>query len=144
MAKKKPARSRAKKARTSTKNKSSKKKATTRKKVSGKTKKTVKEQKPVKAAQPAALRNLDVDGMEQRTIEKVSHTMSAIESAIAVWDAAKNKPAHLKARVTRLKRFYEALAKWEKKTLKARAMGSDMEERLMRLHHFSELCHSFA
>lgn len=84
-----------------------------------------------------------LDEAESRAIEKVSHTLSTIENAIAVWDAAKNKPVHLRARVDRLRQIHEALVRWERKALKAKAEQPSLEQRMCLMHEFSEMCSSF-
>jgi hypothetical protein len=86
----------------------------------------------------------DIDEMEKLTLEKANKALSAIENALAVWDASREKPEDLKPRISRLKYFYEALAGWERKVLKSMAKEGDMDMRIEHLREFSDICHAYA
>ncbi len=86
----------------------------------------------------------DIDRMEKLTLEKANRALSAIENALAIWDASRNKPDDLKPRIGRLKYFYEALSGWEKKMLKSMSAKEDVDARIVHLREFSDICHAYA
>lgn len=86
----------------------------------------------------------DIDDMEKLTLEKANKALSAIENALAVWDASGNKPDDLRPRINRLKSFYEALAGWERKVLQSMARHEDVDMRIEHLREFSDICHAYA
>ena len=85
----------------------------------------------------------EVENMELLTQEKVSSTLSAIEVAIAAYDAAKEKVPDLRERIGRLRRIKIDLEHWEKESLKNRHVN-DLNARIERLRKFTEICDSFA
>jgi hypothetical protein len=85
-----------------------------------------------------------IDEMEKLTLEKANKALSAIENAIAIWDASREKPDSLKPRIGRLKYFYEALTGWERKVLKSMAKHESMDARIEHLREFSDICHAYA
>ena len=86
----------------------------------------------------------DVEEMEKLALDKANKAISAIENAIAVWDASKEKPAELKPRMVRLKYFYEALTVWEKKMLTTMGKEDQIGPRVERLKEFTEICYSYS
>ncbi len=86
----------------------------------------------------------DVEGLEKDALEKANKALSAIENAIAVWDASKDKPVDYKPRIERLRYFHDALANWEKKMLLAMAKKEDMNSRVEILREFSDICYNYA
>lgn len=86
----------------------------------------------------------DIDDMEKATLEKANKALSAIENALAVWESSKEKPEELQLRVNSLRRFYEALAAWEKKMLKAMARKEELDARIGLLREFSDICYLYA
>ncbi len=86
----------------------------------------------------------DVEEMEKLALDKANKAISAIENAIAVWDASKDKPEDLKPRMVRLKYFYEALTGWEKKMLQTMGKEDQIGPRVERLKEFTEICYSYA
>jgi len=87
--------------------------------------------------------NSNLQNLEKQTLEKANKAISAIENAIAVWDAAKKKPKDLKLRINRLKYFHQALSNWEKRTLRDIANQRDLVERVQRLREFSDICYAY-
>ena len=85
----------------------------------------------------------EVEDMEKLTREKVSSTLSAIEIAIASYDAAKKKPLDLKSRIERLKRIKKDLEMWERESL-ANEHVKDLSAAIERLRRFTEICDSFS
>lgn len=75
--------------------------------------------------------------LEEETREKVSHSLSKIEVALADWEACKKKPAGLEGKVKVLRASYELLSEWEKKSLKGR---KDFISTVKRLRGFTEIC----
>jgi primosomal protein N'' len=86
----------------------------------------------------------EVDELEKLSIEKSNRVISAIENALAAWDAAEEKPPGLEPRINRLKHMHEALSRWERKMLKSMAKKEDMDGRLERLREFGGICHAYA
>jgi len=86
----------------------------------------------------------DIARMERLTIEKANKAVSAIENALAAWDASPKKNEEVAMRVGRLKYFYEQITKWERKMLKSMAKRGDMLARIALLREFSDICHSCA
>jgi len=84
-----------------------------------------------------------IEDMEELTRNKVSDTLSAVDVAIASYDAAKKKPPGLKPRVDRLRKIKNALEKWEKESLQ-NASTKDVNSRIKRLWKFTEICDRFA
>lgn len=85
----------------------------------------------------------DVDDIERETLQKANKAISAMENAIAVFDASEEKPRDLKIRIDRLKYFHDALSEWEKKMLKAIAKGARVNERVEMLREFSDICYAY-
>jgi hypothetical protein len=86
----------------------------------------------------------DVDKMEKLAIDKANKAVSAIENAMAVWDASSAKPEELKPRMVRLKYFYDAITGWEKKALMTVGMRDEVGARVERLKEFTEICYAYA
>ena len=96
-----------------------------------------------KKTSPAEYSLDQIDRLEELSLEKANKAISAIENAIAVWEASPDHPEELKARVIRLKYFYDAILDWEKKALVT--MGSEaIGERVERLKEFAEICFTYA
>jgi len=75
--------------------------------------------------------------LEEETKSKVSHSLSAIEVALAEWESSKKKPAELKKRMGYLKESHRALSRWMKDSLKGKL---DLPSIAERLRNFSEIC----
>ena len=86
----------------------------------------------------------DIENLEKLSMEKSDEVISAIENAMAVWDASKEKPAGLELRLNRLRYLYEALVKWETKMLRYSAKKNDLAARVERLKEFSGICRRYA
>ncbi len=86
----------------------------------------------------------DVGRMEALALEKANKAISAIENAVAVWEASAEKPKDLSERMSQLKNFYEALTDWEKKALKTAGKEDMVEERVERLKEFAKICYAYA
>jgi len=85
-----------------------------------------------------------IDRMEALSLDKANKAISAIENAIAVWEASPEKPEELKPRIIRLKLFYDAIQRWEKKALMTRGSPGAVGERVERLKEFAEICFTYA
>jgi hypothetical protein len=85
-----------------------------------------------------------IDDMERQALEKANKAISAIENAIAVWEASQEKPDDLKPRMIRLKYFYDALSNWEKKLLKSMGRKDQVGERVERLKEFTDICLTYS
>ncbi len=84
----------------------------------------------------------DVMRMERLALEKANRALSAIEVAIAQWNASAEKPPALELRINRLREFHGALSGWEKRMLRSMAK-EDVGARVGHLREFSDICHSF-
>ena len=85
-----------------------------------------------------------IDTMEKLSLEKANKAISAIENAIAVWEASPEHPEELKPRFIRLKHFYDAIQGWEKKTLQTVGSREAIGERVERLKEFADICLIYA
>ena len=85
-----------------------------------------------------------IDEMEKESLEKANKAISAIENAIAVWEASPDKPEDLKARIERLKFFYDSLVGWEKRSLQTAGKAEARDERVERLKEFVRICTSYS
>ncbi len=94
---------------------------------------------PGKRGIPPHLSEAEIIDLEKETMERVSSTISALESVIAQWDANPEKPADLKAKFVRYRMIHQELSAWQLKALKSYAK-SDMGERVKLLWEFVDLC----
>jgi len=81
----------------------------------------------------------EIIALEEETEQKVSQTMSAIESAVEAWKAAGKRPPTLRTKIERMQEFYNKLVEWEKESLQKKA-ESDVNTRIKRLREFVEIC----
>lgn len=96
------------------------------------------------AARKEAYSVSNIDEMEKQALDKANKAISAIENAIAVWEASQDKPEDLKPRMIRLKYFYDALSNWEKKLLRSMGRKDQVGERVERLKEFTEICLTYS
>lgn len=85
----------------------------------------------------------DIKDMETLALEKANKAISAIETALASWEASPAKPEDLTPRIVKLKYFYEAITRWEKKMLKSMGKKEQISERVERLKEFGEICYAY-
>ncbi|MEW6722714.1 MAG: hypothetical protein AB1324_05620 [Candidatus Micrarchaeota archaeon] len=85
----------------------------------------------------------NIDGVEQETVQKVNQTITVLESAIATWEGSPEKPADLKPKFDRYKKFHDALSEWAGKSLKARGKKEEFGDKLKRLREFVDICHAY-
>lgn len=88
---------------------------------------------------PPNLTESEIVLIEKETMEKVSGTISALESALASWELSEDKPEELKEKISRYKTVHEALSVWQTKALKAYGK-SDVGERVRLLREFVGIC----
>ncbi|MBU0532601.1 hypothetical protein KKB44_03845 [Candidatus Micrarchaeota archaeon] len=86
----------------------------------------------------------NIDQIERETIQRVNKTLSALEVAIASWDAATDKPEDMKPKFMKYKWFHEALTEWERKALQSLSRKEEYESRLQRLQEFARICHAYS
>ncbi len=91
----------------------------------------------------AGIGDKEIGELESETISKVDKTITALESAIAVWEAAKKKPEALRPKFVRYKLVHEVLSRWQTKALKSRVRGSDIGERVGLLREFVDICRTY-
>lgn len=98
----------------------------------------------VKAMKPGVqpVNRANIEQVEQETMQRVNKTISALEMAIASWDAAKEKPEDLKPKFMRYGQLHEVLSRWQTKAL--RSLGkADYDERVQLLWEFVDLCKTY-
>jgi hypothetical protein len=86
---------------------------------------------------PPGLTESRLEELEGTALEKSARAISAIESAIAVWDLSKDKPKELGDQVMLLRNKHERLAIWIKDML--RAKKGDLGQRAMVLQRFGDI-----
>ena len=94
--------------------------------------------KPARAIPPGMTED-EIIAIEKETMERVSKTISALEGAIATWDASPEKPEDLKGKFKRYQAVLDALSSWQVKALRSYGKG-DIEERARLLWEFVDLC----
>ncbi len=97
---------------------------------------------PAKGQQPA-INEDNIGQFEQDTIQRVNKALSALETAIASWDASPDKPEDLQPKFMKYKRFHDALVDWETKMIKNPGSELDFYSRLERLKEFSNICYTY-
>jgi hypothetical protein len=96
---------------------------------------------PARAIPPGMTED-EVISIEKETMERVSKTISALEGAIATWDASADKPEDLKDKFKRYRAALEALSSWQVKALRSYGKG-DIDERVGLLWAFVDLCKTY-
>lgn len=86
----------------------------------------------------------NIDEVEKETIDRANKALSALEVAIASWDAAIEKPERLKEKFSRYRKLHDALAGWEKRMLQSMGMKEDYSSRVSRLQEFVNICHTYS
>ena len=99
---------------------------------------------PMAGGQPELITEATIGDAEQETIHKVSRAISALEKALAEWDASEEKPEHLEEDFDRYRGFLEALGKWERKMLLSAGQELDFFTRVDRLREFVEICQAYS
>jgi len=84
----------------------------------------------------------NIEGMEKEALDKANKAIGSIENAMAVWNSVKNKTPDLQYRIDRLKRIYEMLTAWERKSLRQMAKPEGPIAKIERLREFSDICYS--
>jgi hypothetical protein len=92
---------------------------------------------------PEPINESNIGQFEKEAIEKANKAISAIESALAAWDATKEKPEELKVKAERYRHFAEALSGWERKMLLASGKKRTFAERVEMLEEFVDLCNAY-
>ncbi len=83
-----------------------------------------------------------LDDLERLALSASNKVITAIESAVAVWNAAGQRPAELKPRIIRLQYLHGSLSIWEQKMLRSLGRG-DMTYRVDMLRQFSRIFDSY-
>ena len=85
----------------------------------------------------------ELDEIESDTLRNAAKTVSAIEDAVSVWNAAMVKPDDMASTLERLKKFRAALMKWGLECGKLRASRAGKQTRIDMLHRFVEICYAY-
>jgi hypothetical protein len=99
-----------------------------------------------KAGGPAAqeaITESNIEEVERVTLEKVNKALSALESALAAWNASPDKPADLEPKYSRYMRLHDSLVRWETNLLRSSGREMDFYSRLDRLREFSHICEAY-
>lgn len=80
---------------------------------------------------------------ERETIRIASSTISALESALAAWEAAKDKPEEFAEKFGRYAKFRDSLAEWLTLMLRAKDNGDGLKARQGRLRDFIRICRDY-
>lgn len=80
---------------------------------------------------------------ENETLLIASSTLSALESAVASWDAAREKPEELAEKFRKYRSLREKLAKWMTKMLREKGKRSPFIKRQERLLEFVRICKDY-
>ncbi len=78
-----------------------------------------------------------LDELEGPALEASNRIISSIESLMATWEAAKDKPQEFAADVNRLRFMHQSLCEWERRIL--RIPKADLSGRKAILQRFSEI-----
>ncbi len=86
----------------------------------------------------------NIERTERDILVRVNRSISSLESALAGWDAAKEKPDDLREEYERSRLLHDAIVDWETKML--RSMGERMGffERVERLREFIRIVERYA
>lgn len=86
----------------------------------------------------------EIEEMEALTLEKANHAISAIENAIAIYQATKVQSEEYRLEMNNLKFFHDALANWETELLRGMSKHEEISTRIERLRRFSDICYNYA
>ncbi|MBU0526928.1 hypothetical protein KKE92_00450 [Candidatus Micrarchaeota archaeon] len=92
----------------------------------------------------SAMYEKDLNVLEDETLRKVNKSISALEVALAGWEASKDKPEYLRSKYQKYERFHKELAMWTKKILHARKLKRPVDERVELLRDFVKICSSYS
>ncbi len=95
---------------------------------------------PKKALRISELSKDNIDIVQRETIRRVNKTVTALEAALATWEASKEKPEDMEEKFTNYRRFHDALENWERKSLQAQNKKENFETKVKRLNEFVEIC----
>lgn len=85
----------------------------------------------------------NINDVEKETLNKANKALSALEIALASWDAAEPKPEHLQSKFTKFRRLHAALEDWEKKMLISSKHNEEFSRRIERLYDFVRICNFY-
>lgn len=88
------------------------------------------------------LPSADLEKVEADSIHYVNMTISALESAMAAWEAAKAKPEDLRAKYVRYRLIHEILSRWQTKALRG-MKAATYSERTALLWELVDICDTY-
>ena len=89
-----------------------------------------------------AIDNMDeLDAIFKTTQEKVSHTISSLDVALATWNGLNKKPSNFEKIMVKFRKLKGKLESWEKNSLES--ANDNHEVKLKQLQEFLELSDSF-
>ncbi len=86
----------------------------------------------------------NIDSVEEETLEKVGKTLSALELALASWDAAKEKPESLRPKFAKYRLLHDMLIQWQKKAQRAAGKKAAFEKKVAVLWDFVDICRDYS
>lgn len=95
---------------------------------------------PKKALRISELSKDNIDIIQRETVRRVNKTVTALEAALATWDASEEKPDDMAEKFENYRRFHDALEDWERKTLQAQKKNEKFETKVRRLREFVDIC----
>jgi len=78
----------------------------------------------------------NIDKTERDVIMKANKAIVGLESALASWDAADDKPDYLRGEFEKYRLLHDALVDWETDMLRSMGQRMDFFERVDRLKEF--------
>jgi hypothetical protein len=85
----------------------------------------------------------ELDEIESDTLRNAAKTVSAIEDAISVWNAAMIKPQDMGPTLERLKRFRTELMRWGTECGRLHAGRAARQTRIDTLRKFVRICYKY-
>jgi hypothetical protein len=89
------------------------------------------------------LSEANIGQYEKEAVAVASRTITALEGAIASWEASPATASQRKDDISRCRKALDALSIWEAEALRAAGSGERFSKRAERLSRFIGLCYSF-
>lgn len=92
-----------------------------------------------KGALPPEIDEKNIDEYEQEALRVANSVYSALEEALAAWDASPEKLPEFRGKAARYRMLFEALSVWERRMLLARGRKSGFAERVKLLEELADI-----
>lgn len=88
-------------------------------------------------------RKLDLNSVENETMERVERTLKNIDGFLSKWNKATTKPDDMFPQIMKIKKFHDALESWRRDAIKTK--GKEKEDaRMRRLQDFVLICDTYS